>query len=142
MGLYPPCNLPWVDAAVNKYVGNMPQFSSKVDAYMCCLTPGDCTTNPVQGTCPLGYLNCTFGNTRYACSFSPPPGQGPQCFSEGTLAHTRNVPCCQSNLIDYLKTQTCTGGFSTATNTSYCCTDKTVGSCSTQIGCPGLVSNG
>ncbi|KAG0038738.1 hypothetical protein BGZ82_010977 [Podila clonocystis] len=129
VGLYPACNVPWIGTAVNKYVDNISQFHSQVDAYMCCLTPGDCTTNPVQGACPMGYLDCTFGNTRYACSFAPPAGQGPRCYSEGTLAHTRSLPCCENNLIDYLKTQPCTGGFSTAGNTSYCCTDKTAGSC-------------
>ncbi|KAF9333612.1 hypothetical protein BG006_003383 [Podila minutissima] len=51
MGLYPACNLPWIDTAVNKYIEN-PQFSFKVEAYMCYVTPGDGTTNPVQGECP------------------------------------------------------------------------------------------
>ncbi|KAG0347357.1 hypothetical protein BG005_000235 [Podila minutissima] len=142
MGLYPACSLPWIDTAVNKYVDNIPPLGSIIETYMCCLTPGDCTTNPVQGTCPLGYLDCTLGNTRYACKFSPSAGQGPSCYSEGTLTHTRNLPCCQSNLVDYLKTQTCTGGFGTVGNASYCCTDKSVDSCSTRIGCPGLTADG
>ncbi|KAF9283517.1 hypothetical protein BGZ74_001909 [Mortierella antarctica] len=95
MGLYPACNLPWISTAVNKYIEN-PQFSSKVEAYMYYLIPGDGTTNPVQGECP-------------------------RCYSESTLTHTRDILSCPSNLVEYLKTQTCTGGFSIAGNTSYFC---------------------
>ncbi|KAF9284433.1 hypothetical protein BGZ74_001736 [Mortierella antarctica] len=142
MGLFPACNLPWIDATVNKYVKNIPQFRSNVDAIMCCLTPGDCTVNSIQGNCPLGYLDCNFGNSRYACSFLPPTGQGPRCWTEGTLTHTRNLPCCQSHLYEFMKTQPCMGGYSTASNSSMCCTGKDANSCKMQIGCPGLSTDG
>ncbi|KAG0349516.1 hypothetical protein BG005_010951, partial [Podila minutissima] len=97
MGLYPACNLPWISTAVNKYIENS-QFSSKVEAYMCYLTPGDGTTKP------------------RLCSSGWP---GPRCYSESTVTHTRDILSCPSNLVEYLKTQTCTGGFSIAGNTSY-----------------------
>ncbi|KAG0021922.1 hypothetical protein BGZ81_008741 [Podila clonocystis] len=144
MGLFPACNLPWIDTTINKYVDNIPQFRSQVDTIMCCLTPGDCTTNPVQGQCPLGFLECHFGNSRYACNFTPIPGQGPRCWAEGSLTHTRNIPCCQSHLYEFMKTQSCMGGYSTANNTSICCTGKDAGSlgqrCVSEFGLENEVS--
>lgn len=66
MGLFPACiNQPWIDTAVNKYVDNIPQSRSKVSAILCSLTPGDCTINRVQGRCPISYIDCRFGNSRY-----------------------------------------------------------------------------
>ncbi|KAF9019407.1 hypothetical protein BGZ52_003450 [Haplosporangium bisporale] len=143
MGLYGACNLPWIDTVINNYADNIPQFSPQITPFLCCLTPGDCTINPVQGTCPLGYLDCTLGNSRWACALRPSAGQGPQCYAEGTLTHTRNLPCCPSNVVDFLKTQPCSGGFSTVTNSSICCTDNTnADSCKFEIGCPGSITTG
>ncbi|KAG0344547.1 hypothetical protein BG004_004362 [Podila humilis] len=138
MGLYNSCELPWISTVVNNYLANPPQYRSLVDFSMCCLTPGDCTYQPVSGTCPMGYLDCHMGNSRFTCRFDRATGQGPTCFQEGSLANTRNMPCCGSQVYDFLKTQECIGAFGTVGDANVCCTSKTdVTSCKYVIGCIG-----
>ncbi|KAF9405843.1 hypothetical protein BGZ94_003355, partial [Podila epigama] len=136
MGLYNACGLPWISTVVNNYIANPPTASaSKVEFNMCCLSPGDCTTNPVAGTCPLGNLNCQLGNSRYTCRFRPAVNQGPTCYDEGTLAYTRDLPCCSNQLTGFLKTQPCIGAFSTVNNATLCCTSTDAASCDWSIAC-------
>ncbi|KAF9284432.1 hypothetical protein BGZ74_001735 [Mortierella antarctica] len=134
--------MPWIDPMVKNYAENVPKNLHETEARLCCLAPGDCSSVVTATGCPLGHLTCKIGNSRYACSFFLSAAEPRRCYQEGTLAHTRNITCCQSNLVDYLKTQTCTGGFASPFSSSYCCTGDDVASCTTGNGCPAIPING
>ncbi|KAG0347356.1 hypothetical protein BG005_000234 [Podila minutissima] len=130
--------MPWIDPMVKNYAENVPKNFHETEARLCCLAPGDCSSVVTATGCPLGHLTYKIGNSRYACSFFLSAAEPGRCYQEGTLAHTRNMTCCQSNLVEYLKTQTCTGGFASPFSSSYCCTGDDVASCTTGIGCPAI----
>ncbi|KAF9109756.1 hypothetical protein BGX27_007242 [Mortierella sp. AM989] len=138
MGLYPACNLPWIDTVVNNYVANATQFTSP-NLMTCCTAPGQCDTK-YTGRCPLGNLDCTMGNTKYACTWDDyTAASSRKCYQEGPLIYTRNLPCCPSELPGFFKSASCLPAFGTiGGGNTVCCTSP--GKCQWTLGCIGYDS--
>ncbi|KAF9285747.1 hypothetical protein BGZ68_003573 [Mortierella alpina] len=135
----PACNLPWIDTVVNSYAGNS-TYSNPVSFTHCCPTPGNCGPYPTGG-CTGAVIECTVGNSRFACRHSQNFKTDTACYHEGILAATRNVPCCTPALSDFLKTQSCMSGFARGPKTWVCCKDRNdAGSCIWAMTCFGYPS--
>ncbi|KAF9941359.1 hypothetical protein BGZ67_005189 [Mortierella alpina] len=136
----PACNLPWIDTVVNSYAGNS-TYSNPVSFTHCCPTPGNCGLYPATGGCTGGVIECTVGNSRFACRHTQNFKTDTACYQEGTLAATRNIPCCTPALPGFLKTQTCMSGFARGPKTWVCCKDRNdAGSCLWAMTCFGYPS--
>ncbi|KAF9298835.1 hypothetical protein BGZ88_004068 [Linnemannia elongata] len=136
MSLYDACNLPWVDTVVNAYASNSSNKISDTRLFDCCTSPGVCPTN-YTGKCPYGYLDCTIGNSKYVCNFndySSVPSR--TCYQEGSLAVTRDKPCCPSMLGSFLQQQTCLEGTGSSYSDWVCCPSGAA-TCQFVMGCIG-----
>ncbi|KAG0249378.1 hypothetical protein BG011_009371, partial [Mortierella polycephala] len=139
MGLYPACNIPWIDTVVNKFAANATEYN-RADFLKCCTAPGECY-DAFSGGCPYGSLSCTVGNSRYACRYSNYEILDGTCFHEGSLAVTRSLPCCPSLLTNFLKTESCMSGFLRVSKSTVCCKDDSnPASCQWVLGCIGYTS--
>ncbi|KAF9333611.1 hypothetical protein BG006_003382 [Podila minutissima] len=137
MNVTPSCELPWIEAAVNRYLASPPPnfVGHQAQFQMCCNDPENCTVSrpgsPDQSVCNLGSLLCTLGSQSYVCRFNPskpgpivPAGPTPSsnvsitlpaagtgntvCYHEGRLAKVRlNLPCCRNELPNFLKSSDC-----------------------------------
>ncbi|KAF8946714.1 hypothetical protein BGZ47_011540 [Haplosporangium gracile] len=136
MSLYDACNLPWVDTVVNAYASNSSNIYSDTRLFNCCTSPGVCPNN-YTGKCPYGNLDCTIGNSKYVCRFNDYSSASSQtCYQEGSLAITRNKPCCPNMLSSFLKKQSCLEGTGSSYDDWVCCPNGPE-TCQFVMGCIG-----
>ncbi|KAF9427551.1 hypothetical protein BGZ94_004686 [Podila epigama] len=71
------CAMPWIDAAVSRFVTNPPPFNTSTATphqfQLCCTDENNCVYGtplaPSLTVCTFGTLLCTVGNSAYACRF-------------------------------------------------------------------------
>ncbi|KAF9119943.1 hypothetical protein BGW39_011793, partial [Mortierella sp. 14UC] len=137
MALYKNCQFPWLDSVVNSYASNTSITFSDTRLNSCCTSPGVCP-NDYTEKCPYGYLDCKIGNSKFVCEFSDysPSAASSRCFQEGSLAVTRNKPCCPYMLSNFLTQQACLEGAASVYDSWVCC-PAGQGTCQFVMGCIG-----
>ncbi|KAF9920198.1 hypothetical protein FBU30_009999 [Linnemannia zychae] len=137
MALYNSCEMPWLENVVNTYASNSSNIYSDTELRACCTSPGVCP-NSHTGACPYASINCQIGNSKWVCRFNAyDKTVVPQtCYQEGSLAVTRNKPCCPPMLRDFLHNQICLSGTGSVSDNWVCCPSG-AGSCEFVLGCIG-----